>query len=340
MRCVFDALAALSSGFPRIVGSGDAAHVVNTPYKFGKDVHAIAKLRVALRPIVEAYSSARDALILECSEGEATIDALAKPDAARRFTEADKAIRAETREAAGLRLHPVMSRFVSDVWSKVLVYACIKHGHASEASTIAVEALDQLLWAIQPLNDLADVEKRDRSRVALVTSLRADMEMVSLPEDEIADHAENVLRHLTEISMHDRAYLEASNPQERIQTELEVIPEVVLAAGVDDVDEAPPPAAEALLLRIAEGTWFELGPDTPHIRCKLATILNDGKRFIFVNRKGMKVAERNRAELGKELLAGSTTILDDNQIFDKALQAVIGNLREMRQQPTPAVHQR
>lgn len=243
-------------------------------------------------------------------------------------------------KAAGLRLHPERSRFVSDVWSKVLVYACIKHGHASEASTIAVEALDQVLWAIQPLNDLADVEKRDRSRVALVTSLRADMEMVNLPEDEIADHAENVLRHLTEISVHDRAYLEASNPQERIQTELEVIPEVVLAAGVDDVDEAPPPAAEALLLRIAERTWFELGPDTPHIRCKLATILNDGKRFIFVNRKGMKVAERNRAELGKELLAGSTTILDDNQIFDKALQAVIGNLREMRQQPIPAVHQR
>jgi len=244
-------------------------------------------------------------------------------------------------KAAGLRLHPLMSRFVSDVWSKVLVFACIKHGHASDAWTTVVEALDQLLWSIQPLNDLGDVEKRDRSRTTLVTSLRTGMEMINLPPDEIAEHAEKVLRHLTEISIHDRAYLEASIPHERIEPELEVIPEVVLAAALDDPAEAPPAAAEALLQRIAEGTWFELtGADSQRIRCKLSTILNDGKRFIFVNRKGMKVAERSRVDLGKELISGKTAVLDDNQIFDKALQAVIGNLREMRQQPTPAVHQR
>jgi hypothetical protein len=240
-------------------------------------------------------------------------------------------------KAAGLRLHPVMSRFISDVWSKVLVYACIKYGHTSEAWTTAVEALDQLLWAIQPLNDLADVEKRDRTRGALITSLRAGMEMINLQADEIAEHAEKVLRHLTEISVHDRGYLEASTQQERVETGLEVIPEVVLAACPEESDAVVPPAADTLLQRIAEGTWFELTTtDGQRIRCKLATILGDGKRFIFVNRKGMKVADRTRAELGKELLASSTTVLDDNQIFDKALQAVIGNLREMRQQTTPA----
>ncbi len=50
----------------------------------------------------------------------------------------------------------------------------------------------------------------------------------------------------------------------------------------------------------------------------------------------MKVAERSRVVLGHELMSGASTILDDNQIFDRALQAVIGNLRHMREQSKPA----
>lgn len=241
-------------------------------------------------------------------------------------------------KAAGLRLHPVMSRFISDVWSKVLVYACIKHGATSEAWTNCVATLDQVLWAIQPLNDLADVEKRERERSTLVQALREGMAMINLPPDEISDHCSQIDRHLIDISTHDRSYLEASNPKGRIESELEVIPEVVLAPGQDEPATTTSPAMEAAMQRIAEGMWFELeGADRQRIRCKLATILNDGQRFIFVNRKGMKVAERNRAQLGEQLLSGATTALDDNQIFDKALQAVIGNLRHMREQSMPGV---
>ncbi len=77
-------------------------------------------------------------------------------------------------KAAGLRLHPVMSRFISEVWSKVLVYSCIKHGHTSEIWTGHVETLDHLLWAIQPLNQLADVEKTrsQQSKTGAITPRR------------------------------------------------------------------------------------------------------------------------------------------------------------------------
>ena len=50
----------------------------------------------------------------------------------------------------------------------------------------------------------------------------------------------------------------------------------------------------------------------------------------------MKVAERSRAELAQQLMDANATLLDDAEIFDKALQAVIGNLRHMRDQsPQP-----
>ena len=242
-------------------------------------------------------------------------------------------------KASGLRLHPNMGRFISDTWSKVLVYACIKHGPTSEAWNESVESLDQLLWNIQPLNDIADVDKRDDSRKDLMARLRAGMDMINLPKEEVDELAAHVELHLTEISAHDRGYLEDRSPRlNPSELELEVIPEVILTP-VTTVPTDQSLSAEALTLinRLAEGSWVELcNSDNERIRCKLATILSDGLRYIFVNRKGMKVAERSRAALAQELMEAKTTLLDDAEIFDKALQAVIGNLRHMRDQiPSP-----
>ena len=166
--------------------------------------------------------------------------------------------------------------------------------------------------------------------------------MINLPKEEVDELAAQVERHLTEISAHDRGYLEDRSPRSNpSELELEVIPEVILTP-VTTVPADQSLSAEALTLinRLSEGSWVELcNSGNERIRCKLATILSDGLRYVFVNRKGMKVAERSRAELARELMEAKTTLLDDAEIFDKALQAVIGNLRHMRDQipiPQPA----
>lgn len=243
-------------------------------------------------------------------------------------------------KASGLRLHPNMGRFISDTWSKVLVYACIKHGPTSEAWNESVESLDQLLWNIQPLNDIADVEKRDHSRKDLMERLRAGMDMINLATEEIDELAALLERHLQEISAHDRGYLEDRSPRtEPSRLELEIVPEVILTpVAPDSANHNLSAEASAIVDKLAEGSWVELcNSDNERIRCKLATILSDGSRYIFVNRKGMKVAERSRAELAQQLMDANTTLLDDAEIFDKALQAVIGNLRHMRDH-SPQTH--
>ena len=242
-------------------------------------------------------------------------------------------------KASGLRLHPAMGRFISDTWSKVLVYACIKHGPTSEPWNTSVECLDRLLWSIQPLNDMADVERRDHQRKELLTHLVAGMQLINLGSEEITELTTLVERHLREISAHDRAYLEDRNTSSRLELDLAVIPEVVLTSAPKEQDTTGiTPDAEALVERLCEGSWLELlDTNAVRLRCKLATILSDGTRFIFVNRKGMKVAERSKVDLARELAAGTATLLDEAEIFDKALQAVIGNLRQMREQ-SPTAH--
>ncbi|MEZ5597719.1 MAG: DUF1631 domain-containing protein [Pseudomonadales bacterium] len=240
-------------------------------------------------------------------------------------------------KASGLRLHPGMGRFISETWSKVLVYTCIKFGPQSDAWQDQVNCLDQLLWSIQPLNSLDQVERRDRERPLLLDRLREGMRHINLPDEEIAELESVIRTHLVEISGHDRSYLVDQENVARENVDLEAIPEVVLApAGEDSAVPLLTVEEETEMARLTEGRWVELpAAGDQRVRCKLAAILEEGGRFVFVNRKGMKVAERHRRELAGELNSGKAVLLDDAEIFDKALQAVIGNLRQLREQHAP-----
>lgn len=87
----------------------------------------------------------------------------------------------------------------------------------------------------------------------------------------------------------------------------------------------------ALVGNITQGTWFEMqGEAGEKYRCRLAAIIRSVGKYIFVNRSGMKVAEESRESLALALQTKRLTILDDGMLFDRALEAVIGTLREQR----------
>lgn len=87
----------------------------------------------------------------------------------------------------------------------------------------------------------------------------------------------------------------------------------------------------ALVNNITQGTWFEMqGDGGEKYRCRLAAIIRSVGKYIFVNRSGMKVAEESRESLAIALQTKRLTILDDGMLFDRALEAVIGTLREQR----------
>jgi Protein of unknown function (DUF1631) len=87
----------------------------------------------------------------------------------------------------------------------------------------------------------------------------------------------------------------------------------------------------ALVANITQGTWFEMqGDNGEKYRCRLAAIIRPAGKYIFVNRSGMKVAEESRETLALALQQKRLSILDDGMLFDRALEAVIGNLRDKR----------
>jgi hypothetical protein len=48
---------------------------------------------------------------------------------------------------------------------------------------------------------------------------------------------------------------------------------------------------------------------------------------VFVNRMGLKVIEKTRVELAHEMRRGRLTLLEQGALIDRALNAVVGNLR-------------
>lgn len=119
---------------------------------------------------------------------------------------------------------------------------------------------------------------------------------------------------------------------ERVLVDEPVMEAPVPEPAIELVGDLPDAKATEWVAALHTGSWFELSlaEGEPVQRCKLAAIISFSGKYIFVNRTGMKVAEFSTAALGQHFVAGLIRVLDDNQLFDRALESVIGNLRRIQ----------
>ena len=87
--------------------------------------------------------------------------------------------------------------------------------------------------------------------------------------------------------------------------------------------------------------WVEFaGEDDHNTRCKLPAKISAVDKFIFVNRQGVKIVEKTKMGLAGELHDGTFSIISDGLLFSRALESVIGNLRDSQQeQQTSSAYQ-
>jgi Protein of unknown function (DUF1631). len=80
-----------------------------------------------------------------------------------------------------------------------------------------------------------------------------------------------------------------------------------------------------------QGSWFEFTDEKGAVtRCRLAAYIKPIDKFIFVNRNGMKVAEKSKQELAYLLKTSRIRALDHSMLFDRALETVVTSLRKNR----------
>jgi hypothetical protein len=105
---------------------------------------------------------------------------------------------------------------------------------------------------------------------------------------------------------------------------------VSLTESKTEVDEASMDDNDPFMqqvTRFSVGCWFEFTSNGQIERAKLAAVIKINGRYIFVNRSGVKIAEKTKQELAIDLKSGLIQVLNDGLLFDRALESVIGNLR-------------
>ncbi len=79
----------------------------------------------------------------------------------------------------------------------------------------------------------------------------------------------------------------------------------------------------------SQGMWFDMLDDKGvNIRCRLAAFIKPSGKYIFVNRSGMKVAEKTQEDLAIALRDDKLSMLDNTMLFDRALETVVTSLRK------------
>jgi hypothetical protein len=156
------------------------------------------------------------------------------------------------------------------------------------------------------------------------------MTEVGIPQDENKAFHTWLSAHLTQMSNNDRAYLDVDGHEE-LETPTAIVEEIILSS----IKETPRLELSSKVGKeikaITEGFWAEIQEERQDpLRCKLATVTQPGDNYVFVNKRGMKVKEKNRMQLAGLLEKDCLKLVDESRDFDPALQSVITKLRDLQ----------
>lgn len=237
----------------------------------------------------------------------------------------------------------VLATLLTEGWSKVLFLQYVQQGENSEAWRQAVSVADNLLWSVQPVESTAHRDKLLADLPNILESLRAGLNQIGYNPYDLKEQ----LQQLEAVHMgllkkgrdSDNDAVAKATPAES-SPEKDVDLDALDASLAASLGEAPAASdseldeAERRLTRLQVGNWVEfLQDDGNRLRCRLAAVIASTGRHIFVNRSGMKVAEYEKNDLLLKLAGDQMTMLDDGMLFDRALESVISNLRDMKDKP-------
>ncbi|MGH8494369.1 MAG: DUF1631 domain-containing protein [Moraxellaceae bacterium] len=258
------------------------------------------------------------------------------------------------RRMTGRQLPLVVVKLLQDAWRNVLYINCLKDGTESEAWKQSVKVVDALIWSVLPQPGgewqarLGDVAPK------LVNSIKKGLAAVSY--DVLK--TETLLRELSQVhlglmrgeeartvSVLDARNAKAEAPGQVASTEMAgsdaasvaavVLPE---AEQLPSSSEAPLPGDDQNLLlvsRLNVGSWIEFIEPDKQDRHKLVARIRSVDKLIFANRRGIKVGEMTGMKLAVDMSVGRARVVEESAFMDRALESVIGNLRDLGNKTAP-----
>ncbi|MDO1530210.1 DUF1631 domain-containing protein [Fulvimonas sp. R45] len=241
----------------------------------------------------------------------------------------------------GHTLPPLVHGVLTRAWANYLVLTLLRQGEASPEYRDALRFVNDFIASTRPARDAAARQQLKQILPGIERALRRGLTSVAFQDSDVE-------RLLAQLHAYYRQQLgeaapAAAAPEPAVETASLPIPDSIqpLAESAeeleqDDEDEATAgmtPEASAELQQVRElkpGTWLEFAgrDDATPERAKLSWISPMSGRYLFVNRRGLKVADHSPHELARALAEKRVRVLDSNALFDRAMDAIVDRLSQ------------
>lgn len=258
------------------------------------------------------------------------------------------------RRLTGRQLPLVVVKLLQDAWRNVLYIHCLKEGTESESWKQAVKVVDAVIWSVQPQPG-ADWQTRLKDVAPkLSNSLKKGLAAVNY--DSLT--TETLLRELMQVHMSmlkgqetptvsvvDASAAVASAPGQVDAKEVATADAAKIESVVLPKEELIQPVSSGLpsddpnvliVSRLNVGSWIEFIEEEKQDRHKLVARIRSVDKLIFANRRGIKVSEMSGDKLALDMSLGRARLVEEGQFIDRALESVIGNLRDLSEKTKTA----
>ena len=181
---------------------------------------------------------------------------------------------------------------------------------------------------MQPIRYPSQFALVKNNHMALIEAVNDELYETKQDKDSIREQINTLKTHFIKmIEDYDLQIVDQNNQQiteESLQEETTEGTQEELEQIQQQIETAKQKIAQ-LSSSTKPGVWYEIynGEDRAVRRLKLSVILTDAAQLIFVDRKGMKVIEKDAAVFAKELEENRSRVLADHSTFDHALGQVM-----------------
>lgn len=254
-----------------------------------------------------------------------------------------------SRTRAAPDLPTLLQSILTRPWANYLVLTLLRQGEKSPEWRSALHFIDDLIASARKPNT-------DEERRTLRESLPGLEKQLRHGLTTVAFHATDVRRLMRALGSFYHAQLggapvDVGNDDAEQADSTPVIPDTVEAIATPeeaDSTEADQNHAEVLAednpalekareLRVSN--WVEfIDANDQRERAKLSWISPISGKYLFVNRRGLKVCDMTLQGVAASIDAGTTVVLEEVPLFDRALDAIVERLKTDRDSnPTPPV---
>ncbi len=256
----------------------------------------------------------------------------------------------------GKQLPDIVHNVLTRPWANFLVLTLLRQGENSNEWRQALRFADEFVWSAGPKSSDAEKTRLKGLLPALEKNLRHGLATVAYHENDVKQLMHELNAYYRNLLGSAPGSLGAATVDDDVPA-LEIVSkaaataaavegpveEIVLGGEAEDSAPETNYADDDVCLQQARamkvGTWVEFtDTDTGNKeRAKLSWISPISSKYLFVNRKGLKVSDKTVFALAAELRRGAALILEEVPLFDRALDAIVERLKAAHAAPAEQV---